>query len=731
MASRVLNFVFTGQDRLTPVAQKAGRETSGALNQVGVSVRKLSGEFTGLGAAEDAISAKGNKFKLVLAGINIASGVAEPALSGLVVAVGGLAAGFASAASALGAFGLVAKANITAASDAATKASAAQTAHTAAVAAANSKYSQAMGVATNKAQRHAAATARLNALQSAQAAKIRATTIAYAGLSPAQVGLSKSIGAMQDKWAAFTRSFAPMLNRIASTVKPLFGTILAGIGKLAASGGTAIQALLPSLGKALNSGGFQKFISMLSSNAGPAIVKLGIAIGHIAVGIGGILTAFMPVSQGMLSGIDKITAKFAAWGSTLTGHSGFQSLMQTFREETPQAVAILRNLGAVIGNIGRAMFGLSTFSNSKMLLSALLPASRVMASLSKNTDLVRLALYALVAVKIGQQFSWVNDAWKGVVKFAAVTEGATVSETIAAAATRAWGLAIKALPWVALAVAVVAVALLIVKYHAKIWDFTKRVWHDVLAVIASVFGWVKQNWPLILGIITGPIGLATGFVIRHWHMIRDTAVKAVNVIIGIFRTMIDVILNVFGAIIHGAATAFGWVYGIGGKLRGAAKAFDHFRESVDSSLQGIQDKTVNVSVAMTSRTNPYPGGIGGRAAEGGRIRGPGGPTSDMAGLFALSNDEYVQPAASHRYYGTAMMDAIRNRTFPRFAAGGGVGILPRVPGRDQVGRQLWNALVSTVRRDFTEGLGGGGNWPGVIQSALRLLGQSLAWVPAV
>ena len=61
-------------------------------------------------------------------------------------------------------------------------------------------------------------------------------------------------------------------------------------------------------------------------------------------------------------------------------------------------------------------------------------------------------------MKIGQQFSWVTGAWQGIVKFAAAAEGATVAQTIAAAATRAWGLAMDALPWVALAAAVVAVA---------------------------------------------------------------------------------------------------------------------------------------------------------------------------------------------------------------------------------------------------------------------------------
>ena len=242
--------------------------------------------------------------------------------------------------------------------------------------------------------------------------------------------------------------------------------------------------------------------------------------------------------------------------------------MTTFRTETPQAVKILTNLGTVIGNVGKAMFGLSTFSNSRMLLSALLPLSGVMAQLSKNTDLVRVAMYALLAVKIGQQFTWIGGAARSLVLFSGAAKGATVAQIIAAAATRAWGLAMAALPWVALAAAVIAVAVLIIKYHKQIWAFAQRVWHDVLAVIMACWTWVRRNWPLLLAIITGPIGIATLAVIKNWKAITSAGKTAWLAVAAGFRWLVGQILNVFSGIIHGAAAAFGWVPGLGGKLQG-------------------------------------------------------------------------------------------------------------------------------------------------------------------
>lgn len=58
-------------------------------------------------------------------------------------------------------------------------------------------------------------------------------------------------------------------------------------------------------------------------------------------------------------------------------------------------------------------------------------------------------------------------------------------------------------------------------------------------------------------------------------------------------------------------------------------------------------------------------------ADGGRIRGPGGPKADIIPIMA-SAGEFMQPAAAVDYYGPAMMEAIRQRKFPKFAEGGAV-----------------------------------------------------------
>jgi hypothetical protein len=61
------------------------------------------------------------------------------------------------------------------------------------------------------------------------------------------------------------------------------------------------------------------------------------------------------------------------------------------------------------------------------------------------------------------------------------------------------------------------------------------------------------------------------------------ATTAQAVLIG-FKFMTDGVLGFIGATLHGAADAFGWVPGLGPKLKAASKAFDGFKAGVDTNL---------------------------------------------------------------------------------------------------------------------------------------------------
>jgi hypothetical protein len=60
--------------------------------------------------------------------------------------------------------------------------------------------------------------------------------------------------------------------------------------------------------------------------------------------------------------------------------------------------------------------------------------------------------------------------------------------------------------------------------------------------------------------------------------------------------VISLFLDLFGDILSGAAKAFGWVPGIGPKLRRAASEFRDFQQKASRALAGIKDRNVRVTV---------------------------------------------------------------------------------------------------------------------------------------
>ena len=46
------------------------------------------------------------------------------------------------------------------------------------------------------------------------------------------------------------------------------------------------------------------------------------------------------------------------------------------------------------------------------------------------------------------------------------------------------------------------------------------VWGAVVAGAQAAFHWIADNWPLLLGILTGPFGLALGELIQHWGAVQ-------------------------------------------------------------------------------------------------------------------------------------------------------------------------------------------------------------------
>lgn len=110
----------------------------------------------------------------------------------------------------------------------------------------------------------------------------------------------------------------------------------------------------------------------------------------------------------------------------------------------------------------------------------------------------------------------------------------------------------------------------------------------VIAVVTPIVGALTAAVGLLLSPIT-LVGIAIALlaiiVVKNWDTIKEAFMTGV-------RFVVDKFLGFVETIITGAATAFGWIPGIGPKLRQAAKDFEALRDDVNRSLEGIHGEKV-------------------------------------------------------------------------------------------------------------------------------------------
>jgi phage-related protein len=416
--ANVMRFVILGDDRGGPAfatftrqverANQAVDRNNAALKRQSKTAKEsrggilsLAGTITGFGDAADAASSRGNKLKLTMAGINLATGVAEPAISALVVTVGALGSGLVAAGAGLGVFGAIA--------GSAVKSMGKQLQQI-------SKLQEKLGTPGQTA---------------AQAAAIQKQ------ITEAQKGFDEQFGAAAKGIEHFQKAWHKLQD---DSQKPVLNIIGRGLELLTAQIPKLAQ-FLPPVERALNhildrlsagfkSKGFDDFLAALAKASGPVTEHLGNALINIAIGIAGIVKAFLPMSQTVFAGLDKLTAKFAAWGQTLTSHSGFQSLVSQWKTVWPQVRQGLGSLLTILVNIGGAVAGIATPANSMALWQIANPLLAAAAGLSAHPELVRALLYLTLVGKGASQikgvFETLKSGWGSLAKVLGLLTGGKI-----------------------------------------------------------------------------------------------------------------------------------------------------------------------------------------------------------------------------------------------------------------------------------------------------------------
>jgi hypothetical protein len=172
------------------------------------------------------------------------------------------------------------------------------------------------------------------------------------------------------------------------------------------------------------------------------------------------------------------------------------------------------------------------------------------------------AKYADILIPIAGVILGIVAAMKLYELWTWATEAATLA---AEAAQWLWNAAMMANPIGLIVLAIMAVIAILVVLYMKVDWFRNAVdaaidgiiaaWNWLWEVITDMFNWVKDNWPLLLAILTGPFGLATKWIIDNWQGIKDFFWRLPGQIRGFLGEVWNIITYPF-RIAAGAITAF-------------------------------------------------------------------------------------------------------------------------------------------------------------------------------
>lgn len=327
------------------------------------------------------------------------------------------------------------------------------------------------------------------------------------------------------------------------------------------------------------------------------------------------------------------------------------------------------------------------------------PLVVVLGGLAAAVWAVNAATTAWAAIQAAATALHVTAAAKAIAHTAALAAHVVVTGAVRAA-TIAWtaaqwllNVALTANPIgivIALIAALVAGVIVAYKNSETFRAIVQKTWEVIQAVVS--FAWNNVIKPILTALINT--------VIDTWQKMQELA-RIVGIMWDTIKSLfqegvrfaVATFLNLVSTIIQGAADAFGWVPGIGGKLREAAARFEDFKNSVNSSLANVQDQDVSVVARLKKEgidITTFLGSTAGRMASGGPIHGRGGPDDDLAGMFRLSNNEWVIKASAAQKYGDKAMAAINAGTaavIPGMATGGPVRY-------GSVSQAEWNRLLA-------------------------------------
>lgn len=271
---------------------------------------------------------------------------------------------------------------------------------------------------------------------------------------------------------------------------------------------------------------------------------------------------------------------------------------------------------------------------------------------------------------------------------------------------------------IAIIAALVAGIIIAYKNSETFRTIVQAAWAGIQA--AAKFAWENVLKPVLEFLIAALVAGAQKF--QELKSLAGVAIEGLqNIVREGVRRVVDFFLGMAQNILGAAASAFGWIPGLGPKLDEAKRQFAAFRDGVNASLGGIRDKTATVTVHLDDKAAQQFAASRGITvamaqrvlahglASGGRV--PGAPSSVDNLLVPLGKDK-LQPLAGGEHVwsarevaaagGHAAVEQMRKAVVQGRAAGGPVDFNVLANTRATNVGELINLAMEASARSLTQ-----------------------------
>ncbi|WP_435601445.1 hypothetical protein [Streptomyces sp. C10-9-1] len=182
---------------------------------------------------------------------------------------------------------------------------------------------------------------------------------ALAKLSPAARATFDAVQDLRTAFSAWSTSLQPQVMPLFTRAVIGLKNSLPGLTPIVEGAARAIGTLQDRVSRGFKSPWWQSFKSDFTSATEPAITGFGTALGQTFKGIAGIIQAFLPHMDSISGHMERITGRFASWGTSLKGSEKFESFLDYSARMGPVVAEAIGDVSSGVYQVGRALEPLS------------------------------------------------------------------------------------------------------------------------------------------------------------------------------------------------------------------------------------------------------------------------------------------------------------------------------------------------------------------------------------